>query len=152
MERINTHRIFTVIIYALLVIFTITFMSGCSGKDGRDGVDGKDGSSCSVEQVSNGAIITCQDNTTALILNGEKGEDGLNAPPTAFTVVELIDPCGDNPDHFDEVLFRLANGQLIAHFSQNSLQFLTVIGPGNYRTTDAQSCHFTVTSDLSVVW
>lgn len=61
----------------------------------------------------------------------------------------MIDPCGDQTA-FDEVLLRLANGQLVAHFANGSLQFLSVIGPGNYVTTDGTSCYFSVDSNLQI--
>lgn len=115
--------------------------------------DGKDGQSCTVAAMSNGAIITCG-TTSTVILNGAKGTDGSNgkdAPPTAYSVVEMIDPCGAQ-SQFDEVLLRLANNQLIAHFSNGSNQFLTVIGPGSYITTDGTSCHFTIDTELGVHW
>lgn len=60
---------------------------GPAGKDGQDGATGAqgipgsqgeagaDGSSCSVAQVSGGAIITCTDGTSAIILNGADGRD-----------------------------------------------------------------------------
>lgn len=79
------------------------------------------------------------------------GTDGQDAPPTPYTVTELVDPCGDGPG-YDEVLMRLANGQLVAHFASGALQFLTMIGPGSYATTDQQACQFTVQPDGSVTW
>lgn len=147
------------------------------GTDGRDGIDGRVGprgevgpvgqtgeqgnvgTSCSAEQVSNGAIITCGD-SIVLISNGVNGldgsdgadgMDGADAPPTPYTVTELIDPCGDQSG-FDEVLLRLANGQLIAHFAQGSKQFLSSIGPGTYQTTDGHACIFVVHPDMSVTY
>lgn len=137
----------------LFIVLTI-FASACSLEDrtgpmGPEGAPGRPGSSCSVEPVSNGAVITCDDGTSAVIVNGTDGQD---APPTAYSVVELIDPCGDEPNAFDEVLLRLANGQLMAHYSSDGLQFLTLLSPGNYVTTDSQKCHFTIDSDMNVSW
>lgn len=83
---------------------------------------------------------------------GPTGAAGSNAAPTDYTVVGLIDPCGDSPG-YDEILLRLANGQLMAHYAGGgNLQFLTVIGPGSYSTTDSQACAFTVTADLEVIY
>jgi len=136
----------------LLLSLSILALSACAKKGDRgfNGSDGKDGSSCSVAQASNGAVITCQDGTSTLILNGTNGADGQNAPPTAFTVTEILDPCGDAPGQFDEVLLRLANGQVIAHFASGNLQFLAVLSPGSYVTTDSQACHFTLNSDGTI--
>lgn len=127
---------------------------GVPGRDGTNGKDGKDGASCTSKRVTNGATITCTDGTTVVILdgvNGQDGADGQDAPPTAYSVVELINPCGDGPG-FDEVLLRLANGSIIAHYADGNKQFLATIGPGNYVTTDGQSCHFTIDSSMGVHW
>lgn len=131
------------------------------------GPTGEAGSSCTVTQIQpteeapqGGAEISCEDGTQAQVLNGSSGQqgemgppgsDGVDSPPTDYTVVELIDPCG-NSSGFDEVLLRLANGMLMAHYSSGNLQFLTVVGPGSYRTTDASACNFTVNTQLEVSW
>lgn len=59
-------------------------------------------------------------------------------------IKELIDPCGDKPGHFDEILIVLNSGELIAYFEQGNKRFLTVLSDGNYQTTDAQKCNFSV--------
>lgn len=59
--------------------------------------------------------------------------------------VELIDPCGDHPGYFDEVILKLPSGELVAYFKQSgSKEFLSVLTDGNYQTTDQQKCNFTV--------
>jgi len=45
--------------------------NGQSGTPGPTGSAGVPGKSCSVKQLSNGALITCSDGTSATILNGE---------------------------------------------------------------------------------
>lgn len=148
-----------------ILILSLILLGACTkrgdrGHPGVDGSDGSDGSSCSVNQTVNGAIISCENGTMAVITNGtngidgldgQDGEDGNDAPPTAYSVTELINPCAQTPG-FNEVLLRLHNGQIIAHFSSGNLQFLSVIGPGTYRTTDASSCLFTIHPDMSVTW
>lgn len=95
--------------------------------------------------VVGGALITCGATQVVLL-------DGDDAPPTPYTVVGLIDPCGDGPG-FDEVLLQLADGSLMAHYAGGgNLQFLTVLSPGNFVTTDSQACHFTVAGDMGVSW
>lgn len=125
--------------------------------NGIDGVDGKDGSACTITSVDNGALIACGENHVVVLngvdgKDGQDGQDGQDAPPTAFTVTELIDPCGDAPGKFDEVLLRLANNTLIAHYADGAKQFLSVIGPGTYMTTDGTSCVFTVSPTNVVSW
>jgi hypothetical protein len=66
-------------------------------------------------------------------------------------VVEVLNPCGLNGS-FDEVLLRLANGQLLAHFSSGQKQFLALIGPGSYVTTDSYACQFLVDANGNVSW
>jgi hypothetical protein len=121
---------------------------GDRGPQGPVGPAGEKGTSCTAARTTNGAVISCADGTSVLILDGE---DGTDAPPTAYTITEMIDPCGKQAS-FDEVLLRLANRSLVAHFSSGSKEFLTVIGPGSYITTDGTNCRFTVDSNLEVRW
>lgn len=135
--------------------------SGPAGPVGPIGPTGNSGSSCTVTSAIGGALISCTDGTAIVLLNGTNGEDGEegeqgpqgdpgeDAPPTPYTVTEMIDPCGDQTA-YDEILLRLANDQLVAHFSSGSLEFLTVLPPGNYVTTDGTHCVFTVEADLSI--
>lgn len=117
---------------------------GPKGETGAPGQDGRDGQSCTVTQVANGALISCPDGTSTAILNGTPGADGQTAPATAYTVTELVDPCGPQ-GAYDEVLLKLANGQILAHFASGAKQFLTIVPPGNYTVTDGTSCRFTIT-------
>lgn len=134
-----------------------------NGNEGAAGTRGEAGTSCTVFQLTGGARIECEDGTQAVVMDGEKGDtgekgetgatgaNGQDATPSPYTITETIDPCGPEAA-FDEILFRLANGELIAHFSHGSRQFLTSIPPGAYTTTDGTNCHFTVNSDMEVSW
>lgn len=78
-------------------------------------------------------------------VNGTNGQDGQDAPPTAFTPVEIIDPCGDTPTIYDEVLLRLADGSVLASFSDNANGQNTrfsLLKPGSFMTTDGSGCYF----------
>lgn len=123
---------------------------GVDGESGRDGTDGQDGSSCSATRFSNGVTISCTDGTSSVLFDGANGEDGEDSPPTAYSIVEMKDPCGDQSG-FDEVLLRTASGAWIAHFSSGQNQFLTVLTPGNYQTTDGTRCRFTLNSSGQIV-
>lgn len=105
---------------------------------------------CTVREVENGAEITCG-STKVVILNGGKGADGKDAPDSAYQIIETIDPCGDAPGQYDEVLLRMANRQLLAHYSDGQKQFLVLIGPGNYKTTDNTNCLFTIDNNLNII-
>lgn len=130
---------------------------GVPGVNGINGANGSNGSSCTVQSVASspaapngGARISCTDGTEALVLNGADGDD---APPTPYTITQVIKPCptvsGANP----EVLLVLANRSLLASVSQSagSNTRLAFVTPGNYTTTDGRSCAFSVTAG-SVSW
>jgi len=44
---------------------------GQDGANGQDGLDGKDGLSCTVTQTDGGALVDCEDGTTAIINHGD---------------------------------------------------------------------------------
>lgn len=60
------------------------------------------------------------------------------------SIVEFIDPCGDNVGKFDEVLMVTSSGSIVAYFESGNKRFLTVLPNGNYRTTDVQACRFSI--------
>lgn len=77
---------------------------------------------------------------------------GIYATQTALeSSTELIDPCGDNPGHYDEVLIRTVDGSLVSYFKAGNKEFLSVLGQGNYVTTDKQQCHFSVDANGNVI-
>lgn len=118
------------------------------------GEDGEDGSSCSTYAVDDGALLECSDGTVVLIRHGTDGvdgEDGEDAPKGAFTITEIIDPCGKE-SLYDEVLLRFANGDLLAHYSNKKKQHFARLQPGQYMTTDGTKCLFKVTDDGGVFW
>lgn len=112
-------------------------LKGLDGADGSNGVDGQDG-----QDGQDGEI-------------GETGEIGPVGPAGAdsvYQITELIDPCGPTPGFVNEVLLKLANGQIVASFSSNAAGANTRLGvltPGNYQTTDTNEvgkrCRFTIT-------
>lgn len=168
----NRETLLSIFIGVVLGLLFTTSLVGCygiygyDGRNGRDGVDGAQGPQgiagvgCTTEQLQNGALIKCGDNTTSVILNGQdglqgpkgdKGEPGQNLSPGAYGVAYVVDPCGKQSD-YDEYLLVLNNGQILAHYSHGNKQFLTLIGPGNYQTTDGTSCNFRVDQNLNVTW
>ena len=120
--------------------------SGCAagGITLLAGVDADDSGSLSPSEVASSGEV-CNGNNG---LNGINGTNGTDAPPTAFTPVGLIDPCGDAPGVFDEIFVKLQNGTLIASFSDNAsganTRFSVLVTGTNYRTTDGSSCYFSV--------
>lgn len=101
------------------------------GPPGRPGVNGSDGAT------------------------GPQGPQGETGPAGAAAVIEVIDPCGDAPGVYDEVILRLANGQLLSSFSDNSNGKNTrfsILTPGSYMTTDGSSCRFNVDPNNAVTF
>lgn len=150
-------------------------INGPPGPSGAPGVNGHSAVfttlSASVSQCSNGGTIlvvaidlddngqldttdgniqtvtTCNGLNGADGQDGQDGDDGQDAPPTALTPVALLNPCGDAPSIHDEVLIKLADGTLLASFSDNANGANTrfsLLTAGNYRTTDGDNCTFTV--------
>lgn len=92
---------------------------GVNGAPGVDGIDGRDG------------------------IDGIDGQDG--APGT---LIDIIDPCGDDPNNPDEVLLRFDNNLFLAWYK--NLGF-SVLQPGViYVTTDKQKCKFEIVGNAVV--
>jgi hypothetical protein len=115
-------NILTVLLFVLTVV-------ACTGKRGHPGLNGAQG---------------------AQGIQGEQGVPGQDAVPSEFDNTEVIRPCPNSGTK--EVLLRFANGDLMAHYSHGSHQYLTLLTPGTYVTTDGYNCRFTVKPDLSVTW
>lgn len=100
---------------------------------------GKDGKSCTVSEVSGGAKVTCGFNTVTI----DNGEDAIQSP---YAITEVIDPCGDDPGKFDEVILKLYDNSYVAYFEDGGKRFLSVLEHGkSYQTTDSQNCKFKIT-------
>jgi hypothetical protein len=137
-------------IYIILYIL----MLGCSTSFESSG------GNCSVTNLTDGALITCQDGTSTRVYNGSSGTngqdgrdgspgtDGINGVDGKNAVIEVIDPCGNSPD-VDEVLLRLADRSIVAWYYQKGL---AVLGPGSWVTTDSSQCAFYIDNDLNVTW
>lgn len=75
----------------------------------------------------------------------------LSELATNENIVQFIDPCGDKPNVYDEIVMRTSKNKLIAFFKNGSRRELIVLEPGDYVTTDAQHCRFTVLKDVEIV-
>lgn len=149
---------YSLIVVSLFLVACGKGVPGEQGVKGDTGATGPTGSSCTVQQANNGAIISCSDGSSVLVLNGTNGTNGrdgtngVNAVPSAYSIVEIIDPCGPMTGYYNEILLRLADRTLIAFFEDGSQRFLAEITPGTYKTTDKQNCIFTISSNLNVSW
>lgn len=103
--------------------------------------------SCSVTAVASGSLIKCSDGSSVLVPNP------VNVT-TQFSIVGIVDPCGDAPGIHDEVFLRLADNSLLASFSDNmdgtNTRFV-VIDPGSYQTTDGDNCSFTIDAGFNII-
>ena len=131
--------------------------SGPQGSPGQSitGTSGSNGSSCSTSTVSandaapnGGALISCTDGSSSLLLNGTNGSDG-----TAGTLVTAIQFCGSvtgsYPSTFPEIGFCI-NNNIYAVFSTNG-GFLTEVLPGTWSSDGINaSCTFTVSAGCVV--
>lgn len=127
-------------------IILYIFMLGCSSTRFESS-----GGNCSVTDLIDGALITCQDGTSTRIYNGSDGTDGTNGQDGVDgkdAIIEVIDPCLDGPG-IDEVLLRLSDRSILAWYYQKGL---TILGPGNWVTTDSQVCSFHIDNNLNVTW
>lgn len=78
---------------------------------------------------------------------GDKGDTGNTSPPTQFTPIAIIDPCGDASGIYDEVFLKLYDGSILASFSDTvdgkNTRFV-LLKNGTYQTTDGDNCVFTL--------
>jgi hypothetical protein len=63
---------------------------------------------------------------------------------TGKQVKKYVTPCGLQPNIYNEVILRMTDGSLLAFFEQGNQRFLSTLPSGNYQTTDAKACAFTV--------
>lgn len=127
---------------------------GRTGPQGAAGTPGVNGNSCTVTAVAanpaapnGGAQILCPDMSSALILNGEPGDD---VPMTPYSIVKVITPCPSIAGTHKEILLVLADRSILASVSANTNgkeTRLSLLQPGGYITTDGRGCAFTVTSN-----
>lgn len=76
-------------------------------------------------------------------------QDILTLQNSSQDLIGVVDPCGDKPNSFDEVLLDLGNGVYVAYFESgngqgNQKRHLAVLSDGNYVTTDSQQCQFSI--------
>lgn len=69
----------------------------------------------------------------------------LTSLDTGENIVKHLDPCGDMPGQYDEILLVTASGKVVAYFEVGNKRFLSTLEPGVlYQTTDNQACQFRV--------
>lgn len=144
-----------------LILLLLLILIACKGTDGKDGTPGSAGSTGSPGTPGNDGSPGSQGPAGLPGPAGEAGPQGLPGPPgqnatyTNFLPIAIIDPCGNTNGIYDEVLIQFMNGTLLASFSDSASGLNTrfsVLGPGDYVTTDGSNCHFHVDSQNVVTW
>lgn len=117
-------------LYNVILLSTLAFVFGLTGCGRKARFSPAPGPlTCTTTPHPLGSLISCPDGSQSLLYNGED----------AF--LEVIDPCGDEAGFEDEILLRMADGQLVAWYKNVGF---VLVGAGAYRTTDHQKCDFTV--------
>lgn len=102
--------------------------------------------------------ISCEttEHITQLV-PGPKGKDGAlgltgATGPKGDAGIIVVNPC-DTKSLFEEVLFITPSGVVaIFHNEDTGLSYLTVLPPGQYKTSDSTDCLYTVEPDITVTW
>lgn len=131
--------------------------------NGKPGIDGSV-ATCSTQQLSNGSETICSDGSHSVVVNGEvgakgdtgsigntgmagnngtNGTDGQDAPISAYSIIDVLLPCGAGGG-YDEVLLRLGDGRILGHFTEGTREFLSILKPGSYITASIPACYFSV--------
>jgi hypothetical protein len=100
---------------------------------------------CKVEKTKTGYTLTCGKADPITITNGKDGKDGEDA------IIETIYLCGNTDG---EILLRLSDGTIIA-YSKDCLgikEYLTILDPGNYISSDGHNCKFTLNPDGTITY
>lgn len=128
----------------LLILSALLFtLSGCGGrvKDLHSTLDCMImGQGCPSDEIKE--LEQRLDNTDNRVTNAMDilGMDRME-------ITEVVNLCGNNA----EILIRIED-VIISYFEQGRSRFLSILEPGNYITSDGQSCNFTVTSDYEVTF
>jgi chromosome segregation ATPase len=70
-------------------------------------------------------------------------------------ISQVIDPCNDAPNKYDEVIFKMSNGTYVASFSDNASGLNTrfsILPVGQFSTTDGTGCVFRVNANGTLTW
>lgn len=97
------------------------------------------------------SVAVCSGTNGSQGSQGVQGSQGIQGPATP---INIIDPCGKQSAN-DEILIRLSDRTIISSFSDSASGANTrfaLLGPGNYITTDATNCHFTVQPNLDITF
>lgn len=158
-----TKTTFELILISIILAVACILASSCQQRtilegQGPQGVPGANAAPCNVSQQPQGALITCPDGSSSLVLNGTNGAVGATGPAgqdgTPGTIITPIQFCSASqtsyPSTFTESGFCL-NGQIYGVYSANG-GFLALLPPGQYSSNGINaSCTFTIGDNCQVV-
>lgn len=71
----------------------------------------------------------------------------------AENIDTFLDPCGDEPNEYDEVLLRTTSGKVVAYFEHGSKRFLSILSANTaYETTDKSKCKFSLDVNGNLIY
>jgi hypothetical protein len=100
---------------------------------------------------------TAAHNSMLALINSLQGQVNTNVTQLVTlqsqnTVVAYLDPCGDKPNTYDEIILKTSQGEFIAYFESGNQRFLTKLEKNvNYQTTDSQGCVFKIDTNGNLV-
>jgi hypothetical protein len=142
---------FSFISLLIIVVAELMFLSSCGNEFGPNFSDIQP-EECVSDKKDDIVTVFCYKGNFEFEFKVEDGQDGSDGIDGENAILEVIDPCGDYEDGYDEVIFRLSTGDLMSYFETGKRRFLTLLTPGKYITTDNQRCEFEVTDDFEVIY
>ena len=145
----------------IFLFLLLVFIVGC-GKSHTFYVSGEHGKN-SLMDISRGSMGDCDEgviinsglddnrdgilnsdeiSSTSFVCDGTNGSDGVDG---SSSVVSVLDPCGDEPGHHDELVMVLDDGTYLAWLK--NVGIVELLEGVLYRTTDHQRCRFIIDND-----
>lgn len=112
---------------------------GVPGSQGEPGIPGPQGNPGESGQDGAEGEMGPQGETGPQGLPGMDGVDGQDS------IIQVINPCGEDPDHPDEVILQFSDGTWLAWYKNVGLYVLE--NDVEYETTDHQKCRFQITEN-----
>lgn len=120
-------------------------IKGTPGREGAQGIQGEQGSTGETGSTGEQGPKGETGSQGSQGPQGNDGLDGLDGIDGQDAIVEVINPCGEDPNNPDEIIINFADGVWIAWYKNVGLYELEL--DVVYQTTDAQQCKFKITEN-----